>query len=924
MNTLMSCPFLLNALVFGRCIFACALVWLLAGTAGAQGTPGSNDAAFNTVDSGLYGDGSGALGEVRSLALQPDGRLLIGGDFSSYNGTARGRIARLHADGSLDGSFLPVNAPNNLVRALALQSDGKVVLAGDFTSLGGISANRIGRLNSDGSPDPSFQPGSGANFSIYAVATQPDGRLVIGGSFSQYAGIVRGCVARLHADGSLDTSFDPGSGANNQVTALCLQPDGKILIAGMFGTVNGVARNRIARLNGDGSLDTSFQPGTGAGSSVEALALQSDGKVLIGGIFSTFNGVPRSGVARLNGDGSLDLGFDPGTGANNTVHSLAPQPDGKVLIGGNFTAFGGTSRIRLARTQPDGSLDPSFNPGSGADNRVYALGLQGDGRVAIAGAFLNVGGFPRGRITRLNIDGTLDLGFNPGTGANNGVLSVALQPDGRLLAAGSFTTFNGSLRNRIVRLNEDGSIDAGFDPGLGANDAVRSLAVQPDGMVLIGGNFTSFNGLARNRIARLAGDGSLDPLFLPGVGANESIRSVALQPDGKILIAGMFSNYNGTSRGRIARIHADGSLDASFNPGSGANSTIESLVLQADGKVLIAGSFALYNGTARNRVARVNSDGTLDTSFDPGSGASALVNTLTLQPDGKVLIGGTFTSYNGTTQNRIARVNGDGSLDATFLSGTAANNWVYAFGLQADGKILVGGEFTLFSGATRNRVARLHGDGTLDPSFDPGTGASDSVRSLALQPDGRLLVGGLFTAYGGAPRNRLARAFAYDPFTEFCFGDGSAGAACPCANAGLGGRGCENSAGTGGGQLAASGGPGDDTVVLTASELLPTALTIFLQGSSALATPAVFGDGLRCVGGALKRLYVKPASGGVAAAPGAGEPSVRTQSAALGDPIAPGTTRHYQAYYRDANASFCPAPAGSTFNITQALGILWP
>jgi len=161
------------------------------------------------------------------------------------------------------------------------------------------------------------------------------------------------------------------------------------------------------------------------------------------------------------------------------------------------------------------------------------------------------------------------------------------------------------------------------------------------------------------------------------------------------------------------------------------------------------------------------------------------------------------------------------------------------------------------------------------------------------------------------------------PITAFCFGDGSNGL-CPCSNFGGTAKGCDNSAGTGGAQLLATGDLAADTIQFSSSGELPTALTIFLQGTVNQSPAAVFGDGLRCTGGNLKRLYVKSAVGGVASAPLAGDPSVRTQSANLGDPIPAGSTRYYQAYYRDANASFCPAPSGNTFNISSGLSILWP
>ncbi len=206
-------------------------------------------------------------------------------------------------------------------------------------------------------------------------------------------------------------------------------------------------------------------------------------------------------------------------------------------------------------------------------------------------------------------DGSLDTSFNPGSVANSGVLSIASQPDGKILIGGWLTQYNGTTRNDIARLNSDGSLDTSFNPGSGVHGSISSIALQPDGKILIGGEFTQYNGTTRNNIARLNPDGSLDTSFNPGGGANGEVYSIALQPDGKILIGGWFFEYNGTSRNNIARLNPDGSLDTSFNPGSGTNISINSIALQPDGKILIGGGFTQYNGTPRNGIARLNSSG---------------------------------------------------------------------------------------------------------------------------------------------------------------------------------------------------------------------------------------------------------------------------------------------------------------------------
>ena len=444
----------------------------------------------------------------------------------------------VRAQSALDG-FDP-NA-NGIVRSIAVQADGKILIGGGFTTLspnGGaaVTRNRIARLNTDGTLDASFDPN--ADSDVYSIAVQTDGKILIGGNFTTLspnggAAVTRNRIARLNTDGTLDASFDPN--ADSFVYSIAVQADGKILIGGDFTTLspNGgvaVTRNRIARLNTDGTLDASFDPK--ASDNVLSIAVQADGKILIGGSFTTLspNGgaaVTRNRIARLNTDGTLDASFNPN--ADNTVFSIAVQADGKILIGGSFTTLspnGGAAvtRNRIARLNTDGTLDASFNPN--ADSDVSSIAVQTDGKILIGGNFITLspnGGaaVTRNRIARLNADGTLDASFDPN--ANSDVLSIAVQADGKILIGGGFTTLspNGGAavtRNRIARLNTDGTLDTAFDPN--ANGIVVSIAVQADGKILIGGNFTTLspNGgaaVTRNRIARLNTDGTLDASFDP-------------------------------------------------------------------------------------------------------------------------------------------------------------------------------------------------------------------------------------------------------------------------------------------------------------------------------------------------------------------------------------------------------------------------
>jgi uncharacterized delta-60 repeat protein len=668
---------------------------------------------------------------VTTLAVQADGKVLVGGVFSRIGGQVRQRIARLQADGSLDAGFDP--AANDSVDALAVQADGKVLLGGLFTQVGGQARRHIARLHADGTLDAGFDPA--ANGWVLGVAVQADGKVLIGGDFTQVGGQPRNRIARLNADGTLDSGFDPG--ANGAVTRFAVLPGGKLLVGGMFTQIGGQARQRLARLNPDGTLDAGFS--ADADDQVRSLAVQVDGKVLVGGDFTQLGGQARSRLARLNADGTLDAGFDPGAG--NKVYGLAVQADGKVLIGGTFTQLGGQPRSRLARLDADGTLDAGFDPG--ADASVFGVAVQPDGKVLAGGLFRQLGGRARHHLARVEVGGTLDADFDPG--ANASVFGMAVQPDGKVLVGGDFTQIGGQARQRFARLNADGTPDAGFDPG--ANAAILSLAVQPDGKVLAGGTFTQIAGQPRGRLARLHVDGTLDG-FDPGV--DDRVETLVVQPDGKVLIGGRFTRVAGQTRTRIARLNADGTLDAGFRPL--VDYGVASLAVQPDGKVLLVGQFTRVGGQVRPYIARLDADGTLDAGFNPG--ANDWVYAVAVQPDGKIVVAGEFTRIGGQARSRIARLNADGTVDADF-DGGGADDAIHGLALQVDGKLMIGGMFTQVAGQGRLRIARLNADGTLDAGFDAD--ANGAVYGLTVQPDGKVLAGGAFTQVGGRARANLAR-----------------------------------------------------------------------------------------------------------------------------------------------------------------------
>ena len=370
-------------------------------------------------------------------------------------------------------------------------------------------------------------------------------------------------------------------------------------------------------------LDDSFSPDLESANRpavVYSAATQSDGKILVAGHFSSVNGAARIHLARLNADGTLDTSFDAGPikyfisfvgeSPDATVYGVAPQTNGTVIIGGYFNSFNGVTRNNLARLKSDGSLDTTYQ--ANVNYTIYSMASQKDGKLLIAGAFTGVNGRSAQGLARLNADGTVDATFVfPGT---FGVIhSVTVLTDGRILIAGGFTTIgNDSTKPLVARLNADGTVDSTFTPGFANIDfnvsaGVYSAAAQADGKVIFGGALATTNSLNIG-LGRLNADGSLDNAFTATV--DTPVHTVALQSDGKALIGGEFTNVNGVARLHLARLNADGSLDSAFLPGAtGSDDTVEAIVVGAAGTALVGGEFAQVNAKAHGRLARLISDG---------------------------------------------------------------------------------------------------------------------------------------------------------------------------------------------------------------------------------------------------------------------------------------------------------------------------
>jgi uncharacterized delta-60 repeat protein len=323
-------------------------------------------------------------------------------------------------------------------------------------------------------------------------------------------------------------------------------------------------------------------------------------------------------------------------------------------------------------------------------------------------------------LANLNTDGTPNVLFNIARGFSGNVNTLVIQSDGKVIVGGVFTSYQGVSVNRIIRLNSDGTRDTSFDIGNGFNGNINTLVIQSDGKVIVGGLFTTYRGVAANRIIRLNSNGTRDTSFDIGTGFNSSLSALVIQSDGKVIVGGCFTSYQGVAANRIIRLNSDGTRDTSFDIGTGFNNGVDALAIQSDGKVIVGGSFTSYQDITTNRIIRLNSDGTRDTSFDIGTGFTDTVNVVTIRSDGKILVGGRFTTYQGVAANRIIRLNSDGTRDTSFDIGTGfvgVSQIIRAISLQSDGKSLVGGSFTTYNDIPATGIIRLNSDGTRDITY---------------------------------------------------------------------------------------------------------------------------------------------------------------------------------------------------------------
>ena len=532
-------------------------------------------------------------------------------------------------------------------------------------------------------------------------------------------------------------------------------PDGRFYIGGGFSTVDGQARRDLVRFNANGTLDSTFTAPE-FDSRPDALALQPDGKLLLAGAFRRVGGAAVPGLVRLNADGTRDPSFTPAIGfATPVAGSVHVAADGNIYLSGSGIAVTGGFYGYIARLLPSGALDPTFSSptfsqGTGSTNpNGFLFGPSGE--IYVYGTFERVNGITRPRIARLLSNGTVDVAFDPGTGPNSFVYAITVLGNGQLVIGGDFTSYNGTPVGRIARLTTTGALDSSFATGSGFGNQVGWLAELPGNGLFVGSTGGSYNGGFVGPGVRLNANGTVDASFTYSL--NGRPDSLTVLPGNRLLVSSAFI--------------ADGRPGVHVLEPTGASSTIITLpalrfpararVLAPlpGGKILVGGDFSHVNGAPAPFLMRLNADLSRDPGFPAGPGPTSSVIRSIVQPDGKIVL---------FTYDSIIRLNANGSNDVTFASASPRGFWFAVPPvLLSDGRFFVPTDSVFWGGApVANGLVILESDGTRASShpFAPGPNPGSRITGVQRLPGGRLLVTGTFTTWNGLGRNNAVRLHA--------------------------------------------------------------------------------------------------------------------------------------------------------------------
>ncbi|HEY6170114.1 MAG TPA: delta-60 repeat domain-containing protein [Verrucomicrobiae bacterium] len=701
-----------------------------------------------------------------------DGRTLVHGRFDFANGLPRQRLVRLLADGQVDTNFNVAIDPALTFFGTLLPSSNATTLAlGSFADGMGPSRRGLFRIRSDGSLDPAFNPQSSFVFGA-AVALQADGKILAAVSVPAGATNATPLVVRLNSDGTIDPGFDSAMVVapceHDAVYALQSLPNNQVLVRGAFHQPSGLLSDSFIRLNGDGSLDANFAVTNFV--SIREFAGQPDGRILV----SYDNQAivpPDRGLARLLTNGQLDPSFNAPKDTNISYFGISPQSNGAayVVMSVQTNAFYDFSSVHLVRLKSDGVVDDAFQPSILSNRFTGTYRALPDGRILAS--------LTDGSVVRLLPSGALDPTFNASVASLPEVVSVVALSNGNLAISGLLAQAGTNQVGSIAVLQSNGLPVPGFTATLSAGAPVYRLLAQTDGKLVVLGS----RGVAGAAVTRLNSDGSIDAGFGNPFATDSFASDGVVQPDGKLLVCGGFIRTNSVTPSFLQRLNSDGSID----PGFAATTEIEGnafrLLVQADGRLLLSGSFSQTNGAGPLTVVRLTASGAIDPTFNAVSATNVNLDLLSLQPDGRIfarrsssltlsllpcqpISNGPPSSFTSAPEaaaipsaGAVFRLNSDGSFDSTFQPALGSNSSVLVAMPLADGRILVGGRLYNTNGVWLGNTLRLESDGRIDLLFAVESELGSVVNALLVEADGAVVLGGSFLSVNGTSRLSLAR-----------------------------------------------------------------------------------------------------------------------------------------------------------------------
>ncbi len=707
-----------------------SFIWIygLLGTVGAD-TAWERDRSFDVRLE--------TAGQVVAMAAYTNGSILIGGSFHRVGDAPRSGCALLDRDGSLVREFVPDLGESAQVLSVAVQPDQKILVTGWFTLVPPRDRLNVVRLNPDGSLDESFKLPFNWIYSLPTVAVMGNGQPLFCGALN--VGELH--LFRLGADGTPDPDFNSSasiSSLESGPVTLTSDPEGKIYAAGAFRDFRNTGQNYLVRLRGDGSMDPSFATGAGFDSAVFALAVGDDRKIFAGGVFQSFNNAVRPGVARLDSDGTLDLEFKPRDIVMASVRSLVATPDGGVLVGGLCRITGEATPWGVVRLTRTGEVDRSFlrlpvRDGSGRE--VTAI-------VPAPGGRTWAGGF---RLEETNRFPSPVLRIGPAEDGNEvrgpevarrGVANAMIPVQGGgLVVGGDFERVNTEFRPGLARILFQGVPDGDFVPQVDRLDSVRSLEVDRDGGVYVGVPAESDRPFQQT-VRRFRPDGSVDTAFSTLV-VDSAIREMHLAGSGELIVCG-FPDPAAPGLGALVGLGPDGSVRSNAFPGSIDLFSTFAVLPMPDGSVFCGGNFAAGPAaTGPNYFARLNPDGTLDSTFHVTNEAGeeqfldSIVTSLAADSKGRIIVGGWFRHVGSIPVPGILRLLPSGRMDRSFQTAFQGDNvddvWV-----DSEDRVVARGSFLTSFLPPMRTVVRVLTDGTVDPEFPVVTA---SVGSIAIQGD---------------------------------------------------------------------------------------------------------------------------------------------------------------------------------------------